>query len=217
MVVDLVLIALGIALQPFRLSAFVLILCSKGGTKKGLGFILGWMACLVLVVALVVLITGGEPVRFRTIPSTLVLISKLAVGIALLVLAAVQWTQRSRARRPPAWLSRLDTMSPWAAAVIAAIMQPWTLVAAAAVTAAQARLSSVGDYLALASFCLLATSSFIVLELYAAFAPAASTRLAALRSWLDAHGNEVLIIVCLVVGVWLTGQSIRLLAIAGGT
>jgi len=216
-VVDLVLIALGIALQPFRLSAFVLILCSKGGTKKGLGFILGWMACLVLVVALVVLITGGEPVRFRTIPSTLVLISKLAVGIALLVLAAVQWTQRSRARRPPAWLSRLDTMSPWAAAVIAAIMQPWTLVAAAAVTAAQARLSSVGDYLALASFCLLATSSFIVLELYAAFAPAASTRLAALRSWLDAHGNEVLIIVCLVVGVWLTGQSIRLLAIAGGT
>jgi len=49
------------------------------------------------------------------------------------------------------------------------------------------------------------------------FAPAAGTRLAALRSWLDVHGNEVLIIVCLVLGVWLTGQSIRLLAIAGGT
>jgi hypothetical protein len=49
----------------------------------------------------------------------------------------------------------------------------------------------VGDYFALASFSLLATSSFIVLELYAVFAPTASTRLAALRSWLDAHGNEV--------------------------
>ena len=44
MVADLVLIALGIALQPFRLSAFILILCTKGGTKKGLGFILGWRA-----------------------------------------------------------------------------------------------------------------------------------------------------------------------------
>ena len=216
MVADLVLIALGIALQPFRLSAFILILSTRDGTKKGLGFILGWLACLVLVVAVVVLITGGKPIRFQTVPSTVVLISKLALGIALLVLAAVQWQQRSRARRPPAWLDRLDTMSPWTAAVIAGIMQPWTLVAAAAVTAAEAKLSSVGDYLTLAAFCLLATSSFIALELYAVFAPAASTQLAALRSWLDMHGNDVIIIVCLVVGVWLTGQSIRLLVIAGG-
>jgi hypothetical protein len=145
-----------------------------------------------------------------------VLIIKLALGIALIVFAAVQWRHRNRARRTLAWLARLDTMSPWAAAVIAAIMQPWTLVAAAAVTAAQARLSNVGGYLALASFCLLATSSFIVLELYAVLAPTASTQLAALRNWLDMHGNEVIIVVCLVLGVWLTGQSIRLLAIEGG-
>ena len=216
MVADLVLIALGIALQPFRLSAFTLILSTKGGTKKGLGFILGWLACLVLVIAMVMLVTGGKPVRFRTIPSTVLLIIKLALGIALIAMAAVQWRQRNRARRPPAWLDRLDSMSPWTAALIAAIMQPWTLVAAAAATVAQARLSSVGDYLALASFCLLATSSFIALELYAVFAPAASTRLTALRSWLDVHGNEVIIIVCLVLGVWLAGQSIRLLVLAGG-
>ena len=213
MVADLVLIALGIALQPFRLSAFILILSTKDGTKKGLGFILGWLMSLVLVVAVVLLITGGRPVRFRTVPSTVVLTVRLALGIALIVIAAVQWRRRNRARRTPAWVARLDTMSPWAAAVIAAIMQPWTLVAAAAVTAAQARLSSAGGYLALVSFCLLATSSFIVLELYAAFAPAASTQLAALRNWLDAHGDQVIIIVCLVLGVWLTGQSIRLLAL----
>ena len=216
MVADLVLIALGIALQPFRVSAFILILSTKDGTKKGLGFILGWLASLVLVIAVVVLITDGRPVRLLTVPSTGVLIIKLALGIALIVFAAVRWRQRNRARRTPAWAARLDTMSPWAAAAIAAIMQPWTLVAAAAVTAAQARLSSASDYLAVASFCLLATSSFIVLELYALLAPAASTQLAALRNWLDRHGNEVIIIVCLVVGVWLTGQSIRLLAIEGG-
>jgi hypothetical protein len=215
-VADLVLIALGIALQPFRLSAFILILSTKDGTKKGLGFILGWLMSLVLVIAAVVLITGGRPVRFRTVPSTLVLSAKLGLGIALIVLAVVQWRRRNRARRPPAWLARLDTMSPWAAAVTAAILQPWTLVAAAAVTAAQARLSSVGDYLAVASFCLLATSSFIVLELYTVLAPAAGTQLAALRNWLDRHGNEVIVIVCLVLGVWLTGQSIRLLVTAGG-
>jgi hypothetical protein len=215
-VADLVLIAVGIALQPFRLSAFILILSAEGGTKKGLGFIVGWLTCLVLVIAVVVLITGGKPVRLRTVPSTAVLIIRLALGIALIVFAAVQWRRRNRPHRAPAWLARLDTMPPWNAAVIAAIMQPWTLVAAAAVTAAAARLSGVGDYLALASFCLLATSSFIVLELYAVCAPAASTQLAALRNWLDMHGNEVIIVVCLVLGVWLTGQSIRLLALEGG-
>ena len=124
MVADLVLIALGIALQPFRLSAFILILSTKDGAKKGLGFILGWLTSLVLVIAIVVLITGGRPVRLLTVPSTVMLIIKLVLGIALIVFAAVQWRQRNRARRTPAWVARLDTMSPWAAAVIAAIMQP---------------------------------------------------------------------------------------------
>ena len=103
-------------------------------------------------------------------------------------------------------------MSPWTAAVVAAIAQPWTLVAAGAVTITEARLSGVGDWFALASFCLLATSSFLVLELYSVFAPGASTRLAALRTWLDQHGTQVLIAVCLVVGLWLAGQSGYLLA-----
>jgi hypothetical protein len=214
-VVDLVLLGLGIALQPFRLSAFILILSSKGGTRKGLGFILGWLACLVLVIAVVVVITGGRPVRFHTLPATVVQIAKLALGIALIVIAAVQSRSRGRPRILKILLTRLDTMSPWTAAVLAAIVQPWTLVAAGAITAAQARLSGVGDYLALASFCLLATSSFVALELYAVRAPAAaSTRLAALRSWLDTHGHQVIIVVCVVLGLWLTGQSIYTLVTA---
>jgi hypothetical protein len=34
-----------------------------------------------------------------------VVIIKLALGIALIVLAAVQWRRRNRARRAPAWLA----------------------------------------------------------------------------------------------------------------
>ena len=215
MVADLVLLGLGIALQPARLSGFILILSSKDGTKKGLGFVLGWLACLVLVIAVVVLVTGGRPVRFHTLPATLVQVAKLALGIALIVMAAVQSRKRGQPRILTVLLSRLDTMSPWTAAVIAAIVQPWTLVAAAAVTAAQARLSGAADWFALVSFCLLATSSFAALELYAVRSPvAARIRLAELRTWLDAHGNEVIIVVCLVLGLWLTGQSIYTLSTA---
>ena len=215
MVADLVLLGLGIALQPFRLSAFIMILSTNNGTRKGLGFVLGWLACLVLVIAVVVLVTGGRPVRFHTLPATVVQIAKLALGVTLIVLAAVQARTQRRPRILSILQARLDTMSPWTAAMIAAIVQPWTLVAAGAVTAAQARLSAVGDYLALASFCLLATSSFAVLELYAVRAPAAaSIRLTELRTWLDAHGNQVIIVVCTALGLWLTGQSIYTLIAA---
>lgn len=69
---DLLIAGLGIALQPFRLSAFILILSTKGRTRKGLGFILGWLACLVLVIAVTVLITGGRSVGFHAFPATMV-------------------------------------------------------------------------------------------------------------------------------------------------
>jgi Sap, sulfolipid-1-addressing protein len=213
-VTDLVLIALGIALQPFRLSAFIVILSTENGNRKGLGFLLGWLACLVLVIAAVVLITGGRPVHFLTIPGTLVVIAKLALGIALIVIAAIESRRHGRPRILTAVLARLDRMSPWTAALVAAIVQPWTLVAAGAVTATQAKLSSVADYLALASFCLLATSSFAALELWSVLAPArASARLATLRAWLDKHGHQIIVVVCLALGLWLTGRSIHVLAL----
>jgi len=191
-VVDLILIGLGIALQPFRVSAFILILSTKGGTRKGLGFILGWLACLVLVIAVVLLVTGGRPVRFRTFPSTAVLIVKLALGIALIVAAMLEWRRKGRPRAQPAWMARLDTMSPWTAALIAVILQPWTLVAAGAVPDRVFRTE-------LNLFCF-----FLVLCM-----------LAALRTWLDEHGGQVIIVLCLAIGLWLAGQSIHLLTETG--
>jgi threonine/homoserine/homoserine lactone efflux protein len=50
-VLDLLLIGLGIALEPFPLTAFILVLSAEKGTWKGLAFILGWLACLVVVIA----------------------------------------------------------------------------------------------------------------------------------------------------------------------
>jgi hypothetical protein len=61
-------------------------------------------------------------------------------------------------------------------------------------------------------FCVLATSSFLYLELYAAFAPAAAgARLTRLRTWLDTHRDQVIIGISLLLGFWLAGKSIYLL------
>jgi threonine/homoserine/homoserine lactone efflux protein len=211
-VLDLLLIGLAITLEPFPLTAFVLILSADGGTRKGLAFILGWLACLVVVIAAVVLLTGGEPPQPKTAPSNAVLAIKLALGVVLILIAVRQRRRMGRPRKPPAWMAGLDRLAPWSAAGLAAFLQPWTLVAAGAATVAQATLATAGNYLALLLFCLLATSSFLYLELYAAFAPAAASgRLERLRAWLDAHQEQVIIVVSLLLGLWLTGKSIYLL------
>jgi hypothetical protein len=208
----LVIIGLAITLEPITLVAFILLLAAKGGIWKGLAFILGWLACLVAVVAAVVLATGGNPPRQHTAPSTAVLVIKALLGILLIWIGIRRRRRRGLPRKPPTWMGWLDRMSPWAAVGFGAFMQPWSLVAIGAATVVQAKLSTAGDWLALVMFCLLATSSFLVMELYAALAPeAAQVRLGRIRTWIDTHTDQAIIIGSLALGGLLLADSIYLI------
>jgi threonine/homoserine/homoserine lactone efflux protein len=211
-VLDLVILGLVITLSPLTLVAFILLLAAKGGLWKGLAFILGWMACLVAVIAAVVLTTGGNPPRQHTAPSTAVLVVKALLGILLIWIGIRRRRRRGLPRKPPTWMGWLDRMSPWAAVGFGAFMQPWSLVAIGAATVVQAKLSTVGDWLALVVFCLLATSSFLVMELYAVLSPeAAAARLGRIRTWIDGHMDQAIILVSLALGGLLLADSIFLL------
>ncbi len=212
MVLDLLLIGLGITLEPFPLTAFILVLSAEKGTWKGLAFILGWLACLVAVIAAVIVTTGNNPPEPQTVPSDAALAVKLAVGVVLILIAVHQRRRMGRPRKPSAWMARLDQLSLLGAAGLAAFLQPWTLVAAGAATVVEAKLDTVGSYLVLVLFCLLATSSFLYLELYTTFASGkAAARLERMRKWLDSHQDQVIIAISLLLGLWLAGKSIYLL------
>jgi threonine/homoserine/homoserine lactone efflux protein len=212
-VLDLLLIGLGIALEPFPLTAFILVLSADKGRWKGLAFILGWLACLVAVIAAVFLATGNNPPKPQTVPSTAALAVKLALGVVLILVAVRTKRHEGRPRKPAAWMTRMNRLSPWGAAGLAAFLQPWTLVAAGATTIVEAKLATAASYLVLLLFCLLATSGYLYLELYATFVGAgADARLQRLRDWLDSHQDQVIIAVCLLLGFWLAGKSIYLLA-----
>jgi threonine/homoserine/homoserine lactone efflux protein len=211
-VLDLLLIGLAITLEPFPLTAFILVLTSERGTWKGLAFILGWLACLIAVIAAVIVSTGNNPPEPNTVPSDAALAVKLAAGVVLILIALRQRRRMGQPKKPPAWMARLDQLSLWGAAGLAAFLQPWTLVAAGAATIVGAKLDTVGSYLVLILYCLLATSSFLYLELAAVFTPAKSgPQLERMRKWLDAHQDQVLIAVFLLLGLWLAGKSIYLL------
>ncbi len=212
MVLDLIVIGLAITLEPLTLVAFILILSAEEGVRKGLAFVLGWMACLVAVIAAVILLTGGKPPRPHTAPSTAALVVKALLGVVLLWVAYRQRKRMGRPRKQPGWMARLDHLSLWAAAGLGVFLQPWTLVAAGAATVVQAKLLTAGDWLTLVLFCLLATSSFLVMELYAAFSPeAANARLAQVRAWIDTHTDQAIVVLSLIVGCFLLGSSIYLI------
>ena len=71
----------------------------------------------------------------------------------------------------------------------------------------EAKLSSWQSYLALALFCVIATSSILAMEIYAGFRPPPQAFLARLRHWIDTHTDQVIIIVSLVLGFWLVGTA----------
>jgi hypothetical protein len=212
MVLNLVIIGLAITLEPLTLVAFILILGAQQGVRKGLAFMLAWLACLVAVIAVVVLVTGGKPPAPQTAPTTAALVVKALLGAVLIWYGLRQRRRMGTPRKQPGWMTRLDHLSLWAAAGLGIFLQPWTLVAAGAATVVQAKLSTAGDWLTLVLFCLLATSSFLVMELYAAFAPeAAGARLGQVQQWINTHTDQAIVVGALLVGAWLLGDSLYLI------
>lgn len=215
MVLDLLLIGAVITLEPIPLTAFILILASKNGTRKGAAFIFGWLASLAVVVAITLLATGNNPPKSNTAPSLGALAAKIAIGVVLLVIAARQWRKMGQPKKPkktPKWQTGIDNMSPWYAMGLAPLTQPWGLVAAGVATITEAKLASWQDYVAIVGFCLIATAVYIVMELYVGFRPEqGQALLTRLRNWLDTHTDQVIIIVSLLLGLWLVGKSVYLL------
>jgi hypothetical protein len=79
-------------------------------------------------------------------------------------------------------------MSPWFAMGLAPALQPWVLIGAGAATVVEAKLSSWQTYLALSGFCVLASASYLAMEIYAVARPARTqVLLARFRTWIDSH------------------------------
>ncbi|MFB0632481.1 GAP family protein [Streptomyces sp. AB3(2024)] len=209
MVLDLIVIGTAITLGPLHNSAFILLLSSRRGVRKGMAFLLSWLANLVVVIACVLLLTGGEPPARHSAPSMAVACVKLAIGLGLVLYGAHRRRSPPRPHGPPRWTARVDRASPATAAGLAWLLQPWALVGAGAATVVAADLSSLADWLALIGYCLLATLGLIVMEIYTVRAPAAAgARLNSLRTWLEQNQNQLVVTLSLIVGLWLTAEGI---------
>ena len=215
LVLNLVLIGLAVALDPLPLTAFLIVLPSKRGTVKGAAFVFGWLVSPAIVVTATVLATGNNPPRPATVPSLASLAIKIALGLVLVRIAIRHIRARGQPKppkKPPKWQEHVDNMSPWFAMVLAPTLQPWVLIGAGAATVVEAKLSSWESFLALFLYCVLASSTYLTMELYAVFRPSQSQALMGrFRTWISDHTDQVIIVGSLLIGFWLIGDSIYLI------
>jgi len=214
-VLNLVLIGLGVALDPLPLTAFLVVLPSRRGVRKGAAFVFGWLVSLAIVVAISVLATGNNPPNPETVPSLAALAGKIALGVVL-VMIAIRHRRMMRGpkkpKKPPKWQEHVDSMSPCFAMGLAPTLQPWVLIGAGAATVVEAKLSDWQSYLALLVFCVLASSSYLGMLIYAVFRPAQSQAfLARFRNWIDTHTDQAIVVGSLALGLWLIANSLSLI------
>jgi len=215
LVLNLVLIGLAVTLDPLPLTPFLIVLPSKHGTVKGAAFVFGWLVSLAAVVTITLLATGNNPPRPATVPSLASLAIKIALGLVLVRIAIRHIRARGQPKppkKPPKWQEHVDNMSPWFAMVLAPTLQPWVLIGAGAATVVQAKVSSWASFLALVGYCLLASSTYLTMEIYAVARPASSQALLArFRAWIDDHTDQAIIAGSLLIGLWLIANSIYLI------
>jgi hypothetical protein len=103
-------------------------------------------------------------------------------------------------------------MSPWFAMALAPTLQPWVLIGLGAATVVEAKLSSWASFLALALYCVLASSSYLAMEIYAVVRPAQSQALLVrCKTWVDSHIDQAIIIGSLFIGLWFIADSLYLI------
>ena len=215
MVLNLILIAIAVALDPLPLTAFLIVLQSEKGARKGAAFVFGWLASLAVVVAITVGATGGKPPKTSTAPSIASLVVRALIGALLIAIAVRQRRRQGLPKKPkkqPKWQAGVDRMSPWFAMGLAPALQPWGLIAAGAATVVNANTSQAAGVVSLLVFCLLASGSYLSMEVYSLVRPEESLAfLTRSREWIDSHTDQVIIFGALALGLWLVVNSVYLL------
>jgi len=214
-ILDLILIGLAVTLDPLPLTAFMIVLPSRRGVRKGAAFVFGWLVSLAIVVTVTVVATGNKPPQPSTAPSLAALAVKIAIGAVLVVIGVRHIRARGRPKppkKPPKWQEHVDNMSPWFAMALAPTLQPWVLIGAGAATVVEAKLDNWQSFLVLFGYCVLASSTYLAMEIYAVARPdPARDLLARFRTRIDAHTDQVIIAGSLIIGLWLIANSLYLI------
>lgn len=212
-------LALGVALSPIPIIAVVLMLATPRGGVNGTAFLLGWLVGLSVVGMIVLLLSGESGGSDGSTPATWVGVVSLLLGVALVVLAGLQWRRRTRGDTValPGWMASIDRFGPVKStglglALSAANPKNLLITVGAAAAIAQAGVSPGGQAVALGLFVLLGTvGPGVPLAIYLGLGARSQRILERLRGWMAAHNTAIMCVLLVVIGLKLLGDGISAL------
>ena len=195
------------AIEPLGVVAYIAILV-RGGRRNTWGFIAGWMLCACVVALLTVLLAGGSQQHDSSSVISSAGLLQIALGLAMLVLLVVRRARKSavdpEAPEKPEIPESDKTVGPVGAALIAAMVQGWPVVAAAVAAVLKATDSSAGRALGIALVVVLSTSTYLAAQILSGLQPARTAAwLDAIRRGIERHRDRVIDLLLLGVGLWL--------------
>jgi threonine/homoserine/homoserine lactone efflux protein len=208
--------AIAIALSPIPIIAVVVVLSGQHGRANGPVFLIGWLAGLSALTAIVMLLTGDSSDPEST-TSTVVDVVRLMIGTLLLLLAVREWRHRpgpGATLTEPAWMAKLGTAGPgrtfvFGAAVGGVNPKNAILTVAAAVSISQVGLDTGEATIAGVVFVALSSLTVIaVVGAHVALGERAEHGLGRLKEFMLTNNAVIMMVVLIVFGVKIIGEGI---------
>ena len=208
-------IAIAVAISSVPIMATVLILLSPKGTQTALPFLIGWVIGMAVVVTLCTI--GAQVIPAPRSPrreATAIAIAEILVGIALVVVAVVEW-RRGR-RHPsdalPKWLSSVDKLGPWSAfgiAIALNVRPKGLLLAIAAGLAIRAANLSTGESAVVIAIYTIIGALTVAVPVVMSLVDrkGMQPRLLEMKDWISRNNTTVTALIVLVIGVVIIGAG----------
>jgi threonine/homoserine/homoserine lactone efflux protein len=214
-------LAVGVALSPLPIVGIVLILVGRRALPTGLAFLLGLVAGIGAMGAVLLVAVGPQEVTDEGDPATWVGWLTLALGLVLLGLAVRGWRRRPSAEDDeaelPSWMAAVEAFGPakaCGAGFVLTVANPKNVVLVLAGTAAVAETAApaVEQAVAWAVFTTVAALGVALpLAVSAVRGERATEPLLALKSWMIANQKAILSVLLLVIGANLVGDGLSIL------
>jgi threonine/homoserine/homoserine lactone efflux protein len=209
-------LAVGIAISPIPIIAAILMLLSPRAKRTSVGFLIGWLAGIVVAVVLFTLITSVIP-QDNAGPSPVAGVIKIILGALLLFLAFKQWRTRpaeGEQASMPKWMSAIDSMTAGKAlglGFLLSAVNPKNLLMAisAGVIVGSADLAVGQIAVVIIIFVLLAACTVLIPVIgYLIASARLSGPLDKLREWLVDNNALIMAVLLLVIGVSVIGKGL---------
>jgi hypothetical protein len=213
LVITILLLGLLAGLSPATIVVFILVLATTRAKINAAAFLIGWSVSLVIVFS-VSYEVGGTRTAEQGGGHTAVEAVEILLGVALIFFARLQWRRRDRPRSSSGvsrtLAARMQKLSPWEAAIVGVLKEPWALTAAAAVVLIRDHAALWVAVIAFLVFTVVSTATVGLTYLYFARRPGeAQEHLQALRDRVVRAGPAIAVAVYLIVGLYLIIDGVR--------